>query len=99
LEKANTSLKEEKETLVRRWERQKEAYKDFLRLIQKAKKDANKRLHEAGQAHAEQLGQLVPLHVKMRWAAFGPSLFHGPGFHILCAIGWPRSRLANKNYN
>jgi len=36
-----------------------------LRLVQKAKEDASKRLHEAGQAHAELLGQLVPLRVKV----------------------------------
>jgi len=65
LEKANASLKEEKDSLSRRWERQEEAYKDSLRLIQKAKEDASKRLHEAGQAHAELLGQLVTLRVKV----------------------------------
>jgi len=65
LEKENVMLKEEKETLSRRWERQEEAYKDSLRLIQKAKEDTSKRLHEAGQAHVELLGQLVPLRVKV----------------------------------
>jgi len=65
LEKENAVLKEEKETLSRRRERQEEAYKDSLRLIQKAKEDASNRLHEAGQAHAELLGQLVPLRMKV----------------------------------
>jgi len=56
LEKECASLKEEKETLARRWARQEEAYKDSLKLAQKAKEEASKRLHEAGQAHAELLG-------------------------------------------
>ena len=56
LEKENASLKEEKETLARHSARQEEAYKDSLRLAQKAKEEARKRLHEAGQAHAELLG-------------------------------------------
>jgi len=65
LEKENASLKEEKETLARRCARQEEAYKDSLKLAQKAKEEASKRLHEAGQAHAELLGQVVPLHVQV----------------------------------
>jgi len=64
LEKENTSLKEEKETLARCWERKEEAYKVSLKVAQKAKEEANKRLHEAGQAHAELLNQVVPLRVK-----------------------------------
>ncbi|XP_068474813.1 uncharacterized protein [Phaseolus vulgaris] len=65
LEKENASLKEEKETLARRWERQKEAYKVSLKVAQKAKEEASKRLHEAGQAQAELLNQVVPLRVKV----------------------------------
>jgi len=64
MEKENASLKEEKETLARRWERQEEAYKVSLKVAQKAKEEASKRLHEAGQAHAELLNQVVPLRVK-----------------------------------
>ena len=56
LEKENASLKEEKETLACRWACQEEAYKDSLRLAQKVKEEASKRLHEAGQVHAELLG-------------------------------------------
>ena len=40
-------------------------YKDSLKVAQKAKEDASKRLHEAGQAHAELLNQVVPLRVKV----------------------------------
>jgi len=61
LEKENASLKEEK----KRWERQEEAYKVSLKVAQKAKEEASKRLHEAGQAHAELLSQIVPLRVKV----------------------------------
>jgi len=61
LEKECASLKEEKH----RWERQEEAYKDSLKVAQKAKEEASKRLHEAGQAHAELLGQVVPLRVQI----------------------------------
>jgi len=61
LEKECASLKEEK----RRWERQEEAYKDSLKVAQKAKEEASKRLHETGQAHAELLGQVVPLCVQI----------------------------------
>ena len=57
LEKENALLKEEK----CRWERREGAHKDALRVAQKAKENASKRLHEAGQAHAELLGQVVPL--------------------------------------
>jgi len=65
LEKECASLKEEKEILARRWARQEEAYKDSLKVAQKAKEEASKRLHEAGQAHAELLGQVVPLRVQI----------------------------------
>jgi len=57
LEKENASLKEEKETLARRWARQEEAYKDSLKLAQKAKEEASKRLLE--------VGQIVPLRVQV----------------------------------
>ena len=65
LEKEVASLKEEKERLARHWERQEEAYKVFLKVAQKSKEEANKRLHEVGQAHAELLSQVVPLRVKV----------------------------------
>jgi len=51
--------------LARRWERQEEAYKFFLRVAQKAKEEANKRLHEVAQANVELLDQVVPLRVKI----------------------------------
>jgi len=51
LEKKCASLEEEK----KRWERQEEAYKVSLKVVQKSKEETNKRLHEAGQAHAELL--------------------------------------------
>ena len=63
LEKRCASLEEEKESLARHWARKEEAYKDSLKLAQKAKEEASKRLHEAGKAHAELLGQVVPLRV------------------------------------
>ena len=65
LEKENASLKEEKECLACHWARQEEAYKDSLRIAQKAKEEASKRLHEAGQAHVELLAQMVPLRVQV----------------------------------
>jgi len=65
LEKECASLKEEKEALACRWAHQEEAYKDSLRMAQKAEEEASKRLHEAGQAHAELLGQMVPLRVQV----------------------------------
>jgi len=61
LEKGNASLKGEKESLARRWERQEEAYKVSLKVAQKSKEEASKRLYEAGQAHAELLNQVMPL--------------------------------------
>jgi len=59
------SLKEEKQTLERHWLRQEETYKDSLKEAQKAKDPVSKRLHEVGQAHAELLGQVVPLRVQI----------------------------------
>ena len=64
LEKKVALQREEKETLARHWERQEEAYQTSLRAAQNAKEEANKRLHEVGQAHAELLNQVVPLCVK-----------------------------------
>ena len=51
--------------MARGWERQEEAYKTSLRVAQKAKEEANKRLHEVAQANAELLDQVVPLCVKI----------------------------------
>ena len=51
--------------MARRWERQEEAYKVSLKMAQKAKQEASKRLHEARQAHAELLNQVVPLRVQV----------------------------------
>jgi len=61
LEKEVASLKEEKERLATHWGRQEDAYKTSLRVVQKAKEEANKRLHEESQANAELLNQVVPL--------------------------------------
>ncbi|XP_068486562.1 uncharacterized protein [Phaseolus vulgaris] len=65
LEKEVTSLKEEKERLDTHWGRQEDAYKTSLRVAQKAKEKANKRVHEVSQANAELLAQVVPLRVKV----------------------------------
>jgi len=65
LEKEVASLKEEKERLATHWGRQEDAYKTSLRVAQKAKEEANKRLHEVSQANAELLNQVVPLRVKI----------------------------------
>jgi len=65
LEKENASLKEEKERLARHWEHQEEAYKVSLKVAQKSKEEASKRLYDVGQAHAELLNQVVPLRVKI----------------------------------
>jgi len=65
LEKEVASLKEEKERLATHWGRQEDAYKTSLRVAQKAKEEANKRLHEVSQAHVELLYQVVPLRVKV----------------------------------
>jgi len=62
LEKEVTSLKER---LATHWGRQEEAYKTSLRVAQKAKEKANKRLHEVAQANAELLNQVVPLRTKI----------------------------------
>jgi len=48
LEKEIASLKEEKERLTQHWARQEVAYKDSLKVAQKSKEEANKRLHEVG---------------------------------------------------
>ena len=61
LEKEVASQKEEKEVVARHWERQEEAYKASLKIAQKAKEDASKRLHEVGQAHDELFNQVVPV--------------------------------------
>ena len=50
---------------VAHWGRQEDAYKTSLRVAQKAKEEANKRLHEVSQAQAELLNQVVPLRVKI----------------------------------
>ena len=65
LEKELASLKEEKERLATHWRRQEDAYKTSLRVAQKAKEEANKRLHEVSQTHAELLNRVVPLRVKV----------------------------------
>ena len=65
LEKEVASLKEEKERLATHWGRQEDAYKTYLRVAQKAKEEANKRLHEVSQDNAELLNQVVPLRVKI----------------------------------
>ncbi|XP_068503709.1 WEB family protein At5g16730, chloroplastic-like [Phaseolus vulgaris] len=64
-EKEVASLKDEKERLAQHWACKEVAYKDSLKIGQKAKEDASKRLHEVGQAHAELLNQVVPLRVKI----------------------------------
>jgi len=58
-------LKEEKERLATHWGHQEDAYKTSLRVAQKAKEEANRRLHEVSQANAELLNQVVPLRVKI----------------------------------
>jgi len=65
LEKEVASLKKEKEKLATHWGRQEDAYKTSLRVAQKAKEEANKRLHEVSHANAELLNQVVPLRVKI----------------------------------
>jgi len=55
LEREVASLKDEKERLATHWGRQEDGYKTSLRVAQKAKEEANKRLHEVPQAHAELL--------------------------------------------
>ena len=43
------------------WGRQEDAYQTSVRVAQKAKEEANKRLHEVSQANTELLTQVVPL--------------------------------------
>ena len=65
LEKEVASLKDEKERLATHWGRQEDAYKTSLRVAQKTKEEANKRLHEVAQANADLLNQVVPLRTKI----------------------------------
>jgi len=65
LEKEVASLKEEKERLAAHWGRKEDAYKTSLRVAQKAREEANKRLHEAAQAQAGLLNEVVPLRTKI----------------------------------
>ena len=65
LEKEVASLKEEKERLAALWGRQEGAYKESLRVAQKAREEANKRLHEVAQAQAGLLNEVVPLRTKI----------------------------------
>ncbi|XP_068501788.1 uncharacterized protein [Phaseolus vulgaris] len=65
LEKEVSSLKEEKERLTAHWGRQEGAYKESLRVAQKAREEANKRLHEVAQAQAGLLNEVVPLRTKI----------------------------------
>ena len=58
-------LKEEKERLAAHWGRQEGAYKESLGVAQKAREEANKRLHEVAQAQAGLLNEVVPLHTKI----------------------------------
>jgi len=65
LEREIASLKDEKERLATHWGCQEDAYKTSLRVAQKAKEEANRRLHEVSQANVELLNQVVPLRVKI----------------------------------
>ena len=65
LENELALLKEQTKTQERRWFHQEVAYQDTLKEAQKAKEEANKRLHEAGQKYVELLGQTVPLRVEI----------------------------------
>ena len=47
------------------WGHQEGAYKESLRIAQKAREEANKRLHEVAQAQAEFLNEVVPLRTKI----------------------------------
>jgi len=58
-------LKEEKERLAAHWGRQDGAYKESLGVAQKAREEANKRLHEVAQAQAGLLNEVVPLRTKI----------------------------------
>ena len=65
LKEEKEKLKEEKERLATHWGRQEEAYKASLGVAQKAREEANKRLHEAAQAQAGLLNEVVPLRKKI----------------------------------
>jgi len=65
LKEGQEKLKEEKERLAAHWGRQEGAYKESLRIAQKAREEANKRLHEVAQAQAELLNEVVPLRTKI----------------------------------
>jgi len=55
-------LKEQTNDQARRWFNQESAIKRALKVAQKAKEAANKRLHAAGQLYTELLAKVVPLH-------------------------------------
>ena len=65
LKEGQEKLKKEKERLAAHWGRQEGAYKESLRVAQKAREEANKRLHEVAQAQAELLTEVVPLRTKI----------------------------------
>ncbi|XP_068492119.1 uncharacterized protein [Phaseolus vulgaris] len=65
LNEGQEKLKEEKERLAAHWGRQEGAYKESLRMAQKAREEANKRLHKVAQAQAELLNEAVPLRTKI----------------------------------
>jgi len=65
LKEDKEKLKEENERLAAHWGRQEGAYKESLGVAQKAREEANKRLHEAAQAHAGLLNEVVPLRSKI----------------------------------
>jgi len=65
LKEGQEKLKEEKERLAAHWGRQEGAYKESLRMAQKAREEANKRLHEVAQTQAELLNEVVPLRTKI----------------------------------
>jgi len=65
LKEGQEKLKEEKERLAAHWGRQEGAYKESLRMAQKAREEANKRLHYVAQTQAELLIVVVPLCTKI----------------------------------
>ena len=65
LKEGQEKLKEQKERLAAHWGHQEGAYKESLRIAQKAREEANKRLHEVAQAQAELLNEVVPLRTKI----------------------------------
>ena len=65
LKEGQEKLKEGKERLAAHWGCQEGAYKESLRMAQKAREEANKRLHEVAQAQAELLNEVVPLPTKI----------------------------------